>query len=78
VHFSPDGDFIDSGKLLPAKTPIFPVAIVVHAALNPPAVAEKLKKKINRHRIRQTFFIIDDTHAQFIITKHAKRSKRYY
>jgi hypothetical protein len=56
VHFSLDGDFIDSGKLPPAKTPIFPVAIVVHAARNPPAAAEKLKKKINRHRIWKNNF----------------------
>jgi hypothetical protein len=76
VHFLPAEDFIVSGKLQPVRTPIFPAATVVHAAQNPRAAAQKLKKKNNHPRIWATNFIIDDTHAQFIITKHAKT--KYY
>jgi hypothetical protein len=78
VHFLPAEGFIVSGRLQSVKTPIFPAATVVHAARNPPAAAQKLKKTNNHPRTWATFFIIDNTHAQFIITQHAKRSERYY
>jgi hypothetical protein len=76
VHFLPAEDFIVSGKLRPVKTLTFPATTVVHAARNPLAAAQKPKKKNNHPKSWATIFIIDDTHAQFIITKRAKT--KYY